>query len=222
MTDFSGAPVSEENYNVESRLALKSHLSEESIEKANEEATVFITGNKSKGIFGAGGIACNGLLTIGTNDYLTGILKVSKQVVNDNTDKAFTFTVTLNNTNIEGTYGDMLFEKGIATFTLKNGENKVASNLPANIGYKVTETNNEGYTVTSTGDTGEILQEGITEVNFVNTKIINKVNDDTTADSKQLPQTGEITIWINAVLIILLFSLTYSFIKWKKYQHIEK
>ncbi len=222
LTDFSGAPVSEENYNVESRLALKSHLSEESIEKANEEATVFITGNKSKGIFGAGGIACNGLLTIGTNDYLTGILKVSKQVVNDNTDKAFTFTVTLNNTNIEGTYGDMLFEKGIATFTLKNGENKVASNLPANIGYKVTETNNEGYTVTSTGDTGEILQEGITEVNFVNTKIINKVNDDTTADSKQLPQTGEITIWINAVLIILLFSLTYSFIKWKKYQHIEK
>ena len=371
-TDFSGKPVIAGAYDKTTKLALKSHLSEESIKNANDKATVFITGNSSKGIFGAGGIACNGSLTIGTNenanikiekhaekntllvtdefsfdielkgneidkncgiiylydsnganiknitwtklesgiykttvtikvdsegngyfyllnipdgteftiteksiepdfktemkvvngkadvngktakgtidinseskkddtiedkdslnvptlisimynnDYFTGNLEVSKKVVNDNTNKAFTFTVTLNNTNIEGKYGDMIFEKGIATFTLKNGEKKVATNLPINISYKVTEINSEGYTVTSTGDTGKILQEGVTKVDFVNTKII---NDDTIVSDKVLPKTGDIIVGFTVMFVIILFNIIYSYIKWKKYQNIEK
>lgn len=373
-TDFSGNQVLTENCEVIEKMALKSHLNEEDIKKANDKATVFITGNKSKGIFGAGGIVCNGLLTIGTNDnatikiekhaeknallvtdefsfdielkgdeidkncdviyqydnngasikniawtkletgsykttitikvdlegngyfsllnipngteftiteksiepdfttqmkvvngeadingktakgvinidsgsennnelededllnvptliaimynndYITGNLEVTKTVVNDNTNKAFTFTVTLNNTNINGTYGDMTFENGIATFTLKNGEKKVATNLPVGISFKVTETDNEGYTVTSTGDTGKILQEGITKVSFVNTKI-NTDNDNTIVNDKVLPQTGYTNTWFIITFAIVLFVLICTYFQWKKNHYIEK
>ena len=85
----------------------------------------------------------------------TGNLTVSKTVSGDgaSTEKAFTFTVRLNDTSINGTYGDMTFDKGVAIFTLKAKESKTASGLPAGTGYSVTESDNEGYTVTVNGTT---------------------------------------------------------------------
>lgn len=80
----------------------------------------------------------------------TGGLTVSKTVsgsgASDTED--FTFTVTLNDASISGTYGDMTFENGIATFTLKADESKTAIGLPAGTGYTVSESDNSGYTVT--------------------------------------------------------------------------
>lgn len=75
-----------------------------------------------------------------TNTYAPiGNLTVSKTVSGNGASntKAFTFTVTLDNTTISGTYGDMTFENGVAAFTLKADERKTTSNLPASVGYTV-------------------------------------------------------------------------------------
>ena len=56
-----------------------------------------------------------------TNTRKTGDLTVTKTLISDmEADKAldFEFTVTLSDTSISGTYGDMIFTDGVATFTL--------------------------------------------------------------------------------------------------------
>lgn len=102
----------------------------------------------------------------------TGSLRVSKTVSGDGADynREFQFTVTLVGVTITGTYGDMTFTDGKAVFTLKNGESKTAEGLPAGIGYTVTERDNAGYTVTKTGDTGNIPANGTAEARFNNHK----------------------------------------------------
>ncbi len=79
-----------------------------------------------------------------------GSLTVSKTVSGSGASSTqdFTFTVTLDDETVNGTYGNMAFENGIATFTLKDGENKTAFSLPAGINYTVEESDNQGYTVT--------------------------------------------------------------------------
>ncbi len=88
----------------------------------------------------------------------TGNLVVSKTVTGSggSTAKDFTFTVTLEDTAVQGEYGEMLFRNGVAVFTLKHGESKTASGLPAGTRYTVEESDNSGYTVTASGDTGTI------------------------------------------------------------------
>ena len=104
----------------------------------------------------------------------TGSLKVSKTVAGNDgdTSKAFLFTVTLSNTSLSGTYGDMTFENGVASFALKHGESKTASGLPVDITYTVVEqeADQDGYTTTSTGTGGTITKDVTAEVNFTNTK----------------------------------------------------
>lgn len=105
-----------------------------------------------------------------------GNLTVSKTVTGNqgDTNKAFNFTVTLSDTSIKGTYGDMTFTDGIATFTLKHGESKTAIDLPPGVRYEVTETeaNQDGYTTTASGEKGNIA-EGVTQkAIFTNTKNI--------------------------------------------------
>ena len=92
-----------------------------------------------------------------------GNLTVTKTVSGFGSDqsKAFTFTVTLNDTPITGEYGDMTFTNGVATFTLKHGESKTATGIPAGVSYTVEESDNDGYTVTKTNETGTI-QTGVT------------------------------------------------------------
>ncbi len=64
-----------------------------------------------------------------------GNLSVAKTVAGNNgdTSKAFNFTVTLGDTGINGTFGEMTFADGVATFVLKHGESKTAVGLPAGI-----------------------------------------------------------------------------------------
>ena len=87
-------------------------------------------------------------------------------------DAEFTFTVTLSDTSITGTYGEMIFENGVATFTLKNGESKTATGLPNGITYEVTEADytNDGYVTTSDGATGTITGGETVTAAFTNTR----------------------------------------------------
>jgi len=102
----------------------------------------------------------------------TGSLTVSKTVTGDLGDKTkdFTFKVTLAESVSDGTYGDLTFTDGVATFTLKHGESKTATGLPAGVHYKVEESDNVGYTVTYTGETGTIKANETATAAFTNDK----------------------------------------------------
>lgn len=92
----------------------------------------------------------------------TGTLTVKKTVSGGGADynKAFTFTVKLEESgdthNDEVTYGGVTFTNGVATFTLKHNQEKKITEIPAGMTYTVTESDNAGYTVTMSGNTGTI------------------------------------------------------------------
>ena len=103
-----------------------------------------------------------------------GSLSVAKTLEGNavDKDKEFNFTVTLSDTDINGVYGDMEFTDGIAHITLKHGEVKTADELPADIGYMVTETeaNTDGYKTTSENATGTVPAGDNVKADFVNSK----------------------------------------------------
>ena len=100
-----------------------------------------------------------------------GDLKVSNTVSGSagDTTKPFTFTVTMDS-SINGTYGEMTFTAGSATFTLRHGESLTAVGLPADTAYTVAESDNEGYTVTANGATGTISKDGTAVAAFTNNR----------------------------------------------------
>lgn len=104
----------------------------------------------------------------------TGSLSVSKTVSGSagETDREFKFTVTLSDDSIDGSYGDMSFTKGAATFSLKHGQSKTASGLPEGITYEVTEAeaNKDGYVTSSTGASGTVVSGQTAAAAFTNTK----------------------------------------------------
>ena len=109
-----------------------------------------------------------------TNTRETGGFSVSKKVESSTAsdkDKEFTFTVTLDDDSINGTYGEMEFVDGVATFTLKNGGSMMTEDLPTTVGFKVEESDNDGFVVTSTGTTGAIKKDASPVAEFVNTKV---------------------------------------------------
>lgn len=107
-----------------------------------------------------------------------GGIEVLKTVIGTLEDqaKAFDFTVTLYNdeaytdvaTQIHGTYGDMTFDMGVATISLKNSEKQTATDLPIGLYYVVEETGNTDYLVRSSGETGQITEDYISKVEFIN------------------------------------------------------
>ena len=130
------------------------------------------------------------------NEY--GSLTVSKDVNGNkgDTNKDFHFTVTLSDTSINGTYGDMTFKDGVATFTLKDNESLTATSLPTGITYKVIEqeANQDGYVTTSTNDKGYILNNQNIKVYFINTKEVKPQSSNQTPpenDHQSQPQTGD-------------------------------
>lgn len=99
----------------------------------------------------------------------TGSLTVSKTVTGEESgDKEFTFTVTLGDSSITGQYGEMIFQDGVASFPLKHGESKTATSLPHGTSYTVTESGNDGYDASSTGESGEIEANTVKVAAFVN------------------------------------------------------
>ena len=116
--------------------------------------------------------ACTVSLTIDlptfNNTTAPGSLTISKTVSGNaaSTTKEFTFTVTLMENgdpwNDEATYGGVTFTNGVATFKLKAGDSKTITGIPAGFDYTVTESDNNGYTVTVNGQntataTGKIM-----------------------------------------------------------------
>ena len=136
-----------------------------------------------------------------------GNLTVSKTVAGNAADinKKFNFRVTLSDTSINGEYGNMTFENGVATFALKHGERKTATRLPSGIRYTVVEDDysSEGYITSKENDTGTITSDTELKAKFVNKKDI--VPPD---DSIENPKTGdEITLILCSFLLIVFGGL---------------
>lgn len=104
----------------------------------------------------------------------TGDLSLTKEVSGEgaDTEKAFTFTVTLNDSTINGAYGDMVFDDGVATVKAKHGQTVTAVDLPTGITYTIVEreANQDGYTTSSSGETGTIRKDETARAVFVNQK----------------------------------------------------
>ena len=91
----------------------------------------------------------------------TGSLTVTKTMADGNLSRQFTFVVTLNRA-LNGVYGGMRFENGVATFTLGHGQSVRASGLPVGTTYTVEEIGNAGYQAIVTGNAGTITWSGAT------------------------------------------------------------
>lgn len=89
-------------------------------------------------------------------------------------DREFSFTVTLrdgNNQPVSGTYGNMTFNNGTATFTLTHNQSLTATGIPENYNYTVTEAAADGYTTTVTGDVQGTFNAN-KSVTFTNTRAL--------------------------------------------------
>ena len=161
-----------------------------------------------------------------------GSLSVGKTVTGNagDTSKAFNFTVTLGDDSINGTFGDMTFTDGVATFALKHGECKTASALPAGITYTVTEAeaNQDGYTTVATKASGSIVKDDIITAVFTNTKDsdVSERPDFPDMPSKpnasdNAPDTGDtMNLWLwTSMMGLSLVGLIISQIVVKKRRH---
>ena len=157
----------------------------------------------------------------------TGTLTVKKTVSGGGADynKAFTFTVTLKMPEITvdalatpiinatpdtsaapipvtETYDGVTFTDGVATFTLKHNESKTIKDIPAGYTYTVTESDNAGYTVTMSGNTGTIKAGETSTAAFNNYKAGGGNGGGyyhpTTTPVPVIvipPKTGDMTVW---------------------------
>lgn len=130
-----------------------------------------------------------------TNTLITGKLIVTKEIAGNaaESNREFNFTVTLSDATISGEFGGMAFENGVATFTLKGGERKVASNLPSGITYTVAEDDYsaDGYVTAKEGDTGSIVGNGEATAAFTNTKNVKEEKKEEKKDTPNIPKTGD-------------------------------
>ena len=108
-----------------------------------------------------------------------GSLTVCKETVGEllpsDYDTAFTFELTLDDdaiTTIDDKWCGVPFKNGKASFTLKSGESITLSNLPAGMGYTITETAQDGWTLLNLNpaETGVVPQNDTAKVVFTNLK----------------------------------------------------
>ena len=109
----------------------------------------------------------------------TGSLTVRKETTGEllpsDYDTAFTFELTLDDdtiTTIDDQWCGVPFKNGKASFTLKSGESITLSNLPAGIGYTITEAAQDDWTLVNINDaeTGVVPRNDTAEVVFTNLK----------------------------------------------------
>ena len=109
----------------------------------------------------------------------TGSLTVCKETVGEllpsDYDTVFTFELTLDDdaiTTINDKWCGVPFKNGKTSFTLKSGESITLSNLPAGIGYTITETAQDGWTLLNLNpaETGVVPQNDTAKVVFTNLK----------------------------------------------------
>lgn len=108
-----------------------------------------------------------------------GSLTVCKETLGEllpsDYDTVFTFELTLDDdtiTTIDDKWCGVPFKNGKASFTLKSGESITLSNLPAGIGYTITETAQDGWTLLNLNpaETGVVPQNDTAKVVFTNLK----------------------------------------------------
>ena len=109
----------------------------------------------------------------------TGSLTVCKETVGEllpsDYDTVFNFELTLDDdaiTTIDDKWCGVPFKNGKTSFTLKSGESITLSNLPAGIGYTITETAQDGWTLLNLNpaETGVVPQNDTAKVVFTNLK----------------------------------------------------
>lgn len=104
-------------------------------------------------------------------------------------EKAFSFTVKMDDAAIEGTFAakvengastagtQVVFAAGEASVALRHGEKMVISGLPAGVGFTVTETAETGFAVTANASNASSVS-GVTgqgvQADFVNTSTVGK------------------------------------------------
>ena len=181
-------------------------------EQANADDYI-TTASGDTGTIPAGGQATASF--VNTRELPTGALTVTKTVEGTTlaSDFVWDFTLTLQGDGadaVNGTYGELSFEHGVARFTLQDGQSRTATDLPAGLSYTVTEkqANRNGWVTTATEETGTIAGDDTVQVSFVN---------HWTGDPNA-PQTGDgngIGLWARVCLLsltclLLIIGLRYG------------
>ncbi len=113
--------------------------------------------------------------SIKNNYSAKGSLTINKNVdgLEASKTKEFNFTLTLDDTNINGVYNGVTFESGVAKFSLKHGSSITITNLPHGLIFTVTEDDytSDGYTTKKTNSTGTIVGNTNIVSTFTNTKV---------------------------------------------------
>lgn len=152
-----------------------------------------------------------------------GHLTVTKTVTGNagDTNKEWRFHVELSDKSINGWYGSMFFTNGVTEFTLKHGQSATALNLPEGITYTVTEqeANLDGYTTSSTGETGTIPDGGTAEAEFVNHK--DKNPPDNPPDTPQTGDNSHLGMWSFLMVISILGMIACIFSMFKGHRQIS-
>ena len=125
------------------------------------------------------GTELTGPLSLKAAHGSTGSLTVCKETLGEllpsDYDTVFTFELALDDdaiTTIDDKWCGVPFKNGKASFTLKSGESITLSNLPAGIGYTITETAQDGWTLLNLNpaETGVVPQNDTAKVVFTNLK----------------------------------------------------
>lgn len=125
------------------------------------------------------GTELTGFLALKAAHGSTGSLTVCKETLGEllpsDYDTVFTFELTLDDdaiTTIDDKWCGVPFKNGKTSFTLKSGESITLSNLPAGIGYTITETAQDGWTLLNLNpaETGVVPQNDTAKVVFTNLK----------------------------------------------------
>lgn len=136
----------------------------------------------------------------------TGSLTISKIVTGTagEKDKLFTFTVTI---GASGSYSYTGSKTGTitsgGTLQLKHGESITISGIPEGTSYAVVESDNSGYEVTKTGDTGTIAADTTAKAAFMNKKDAAPITPPDKPGDPDTPKTGDdsnIALWISLLL----------------------
>ncbi len=102
-----------------------------------------------------------------TNTYAN--LSLTKKTVGSlkDEDNSYTFNLTMDN-NISGKYGDITFNNGKASVTLKAGDTKYAVGLPEGINYTISEDDSDKYIVYNTNSQGQTKLSETIKAEFIN------------------------------------------------------
>lgn len=159
-----------------------------------------------------------------SNSFTVAKLSIELNETFDGKDKT---NVTVENTEINGVFGEMTFVGGVATFVLKHGREQDCHGLPSGITYSVTEAeaNRDGYTTVASKASGSIIKNDTVTVAFTNTKNsnISEGSDHPNVPSKpstptNSPETGDtlnLRLW-TSVMGVSLAGLIISLVVVKK------